>query len=206
MQQTSYDHLFKLLTIGDSGVGKTSLILRFCDDSYTDNFITTVGVDFRFKTVDINGKLVKLQVWDTAGQERFRTITTAYYKGAHGIMLVYDITDKKTFTQITTTWIETVRQNAKEKGEMILVGNKCDMNDQRQVSQQEGSHFASVNNMPFFEASAKSGYNTDEAFIAIANNLMQRDDLLNNKNSTMAPVNISNKGRNSGSKCKCELL
>ena len=174
----AFDHLFKLLTIGDSGVGKTSLLLRFCDDSFSDSFITTVGVDFRFKTLEISGKLIKLQVWDTAGQERFRTITTAYYKGAHGIMLVYDITDKKTFTQISTTWLKTVKENATQNGEMILVGNKCDMDELRQVSQQEGSHFATTNNMPFFECSAKSGFNVDQAFIAIANNLMNREDLL----------------------------
>ena len=179
MQHSTHDHLFKLLTIGDSGVGKTSLLLRFCDDSFSESYITTVGVDFRFKSVEIDGKLVKLQVWDTAGQERFRTITTAYYKGAHGIVLVYDITDKKTYKQITTTWLETVKQNTTNNGEMVLIGNKSDMAELRQVSQEEGSHFATCNNMPFFECSAKTGYNVDEAFIAIANNLMDRKDLFN---------------------------
>jgi len=202
----THDHLFKLLTIGDSGVGKTSLLLRFCDDSFSDSFITTVGVDFRFKSIEIDGKLIKLQVWDTAGQERFRTITTAYYKGAHGIMLVYDITDKKTFTQISTTWLDTVKQNATNNGEMILIGNKADMNDQRQVSQQEGSHFATANNMPFFECSAKSGYNVDEAFVAIANNLMNRQDLLSQSSGGMRAVNISDNGKKNRGKCKCELL
>ena len=176
MQHATHDRTFKLLTIGDSGVGKTSLLLRFCDDSFSDSYITTV-IDFRFKSVEIGSKLIKLQVWDTAGQERFRTITTAYYKGAHGIVLVYDITERKTFKQITTTWLETVKQNATANGEMILIGNKSDMDDLVKFLRKD--LVATYNNMPFFECSAKSGHNVDEAFIAIANNLMNRKDLFN---------------------------
>ena len=162
-------------------MGKTCLLLRFCDDSFSDSFITTVGVDFRFRSINVNGKMVKLQVWDTAGQERFRTITTAYYKGAHGIMLVYDITDRKTFEQISTVWLETVRQNSVNNGEMILIGNKCDIPESRQVTEEEAREFASLNNMPFFECSAKTGFNVDNAFCAIAENLTNREDLTNTR-------------------------
>mmetsp|Transcript_14064 Transcript_14064/g.21933 ORF Transcript_14064/g.21933 Transcript_14064/m.21933 type:complete len:208 (+) Transcript_14064:56-679(+) len=205
----SYDHLYKVLTIGDSGVGKTSLLLRFCDDAFSDSFITTVGVDFRFRTIDINGKLVKLQIWDTAGQERFRTITTAYYKGAHGIVLVYDITEKKSFHQVSTIWLDTVKQNASNDGEMILIGNKADMEDHREVSTEEAAAFAKANEMPFYECSAKSGVNVDEAFIDIATSLMNRKDLIQNQNNaprSAVPIDISASKKDSGGKCKCELL
>ena len=93
-----YDHLFKLVLIGDSGVGKSCLLLRFADDQFTESYITTIGVDFRFKTISVGGKTVKLQIWDTAGQERFRTITSAYYRGADGIVIVYDSSDRDSFS------------------------------------------------------------------------------------------------------------
>ena len=95
-----YDYLFKLLLIGDSGVGKSSLLLRFSDDTYETNFNSTIGVDFKIKTVDLDDKVIKLQIWDTAGQERFRTITSSYYRGAHGIIVVYDTTDNETFEHV----------------------------------------------------------------------------------------------------------
>ena len=95
-----YDYLFKLVLIGDSGVGKSCLLLRFADDSFTDSYISTIGVDFRFRTVTIDKKTVKLQIWDTAGQERFRTITSAYYRGAHGIIMVYDVTSEESFEHV----------------------------------------------------------------------------------------------------------
>lgn len=96
----NYDFLIKLLLIGDSGVGKSCCLLRFSEDSFTPSFITTIGIDFKIRTIELDGKRVKLQIWDTAGQERFRTITTAYYRGAMGILLVYDVTDEKSFNSV----------------------------------------------------------------------------------------------------------
>ncbi|XP_012369872.1 ras-related protein Rab-13 [Octodon degus] len=122
----AYDHLFKLLLIGDSGVGKTCLIIRFAEDNFNSTYISTIGIDFKIRTVDIEGKKIKLQVWDTAGQERFKTITTAYYRGAMGIILVYDITDEKSFENIQT-WMKSIRENASAGVERLLLGNKCDM-------------------------------------------------------------------------------
>lgn len=100
MAKQAYDYLFKILLIGDSGVGKTCILCRFSDDSFNPSFISTIGIDFKMKTIELNGKKIKLQIWDTAGQERFYTITSTYYRGAMGIMLVYDMTDGKSFDSI----------------------------------------------------------------------------------------------------------
>lgn len=125
-QRPEYEYLVKLLLIGDSGVGKSCLLLRFSDDSFTTSFITTIGIDFKIRTIELDGKRVKLQIWDTAGQERFRTITTAYYRGAMGILLVYDVTDKATFENIRN-WIKNIELHASNNVNKMLIGNKADM-------------------------------------------------------------------------------
>uniref|UniRef100_A0A8C1ZXF6 Ras-related protein Rab-13 n=1 Tax=Cyprinus carpio TaxID=7962 RepID=A0A8C1ZXF6_CYPCA len=138
-----YDFLFKLLLIGDSGVGKTCLIIRFAEDNFNSTYISTIGIDFKVKTVDVEGKKVKLQVWDTAGQERFKTITTAYYRGAMGIILVYDITDEKSFENIQN-WMKSIKENASAGVSRMLLGNKCDIEAKRKVSKEIGEKVSSV--------------------------------------------------------------
>lgn len=114
-----------MVLIGDTGVGKSCLLLRFADDSFTENYISTIGVDFRFRTVKVEKKTVKLQIWDTAGQERFRTITSAYYRGADGIIMVYDVTSEESFNHIND-WFTEVNRYASENTCKLLVGNKTD--------------------------------------------------------------------------------
>ncbi|XP_036096272.1 ras-related protein Rab-8A isoform X2 [Molossus molossus] len=133
----TYDYLFKLLLIGDSGVGKTCVLFRFSEDAFNSTFISTIGIDFKIRTIELDGKRIKLQIWDTAGQERFRTITTAYYRGAMGIMLVYDITNEKSFDNIRN-WIRNIEEHASADVEKMILGNKCDVNDKRQVSKERG--------------------------------------------------------------------
>ncbi|CAB1324480.1 unnamed protein product, partial [Coregonus sp. 'balchen'] len=133
----TYDYLFKLLLIGDSGVGKTCVLFRFSEDAFNSTFISTIGIDFKIRTIELDGKKIKLQIWDTAGQERFRTITTAYYRGAMGIMLVYDITNEKSFDNIKN-WIRNIEEHASADVEKMVLGNKCDVNDKRQVSKDRG--------------------------------------------------------------------
>eukprot|EP00045_Choanoeca_perplexa_P001920 m.22340 g.22340 ORF g.22340 m.22340 type:complete len:206 (+) comp11234_c0_seq1:162-779(+) len=171
----AYDYLFKLLLIGDSGVGKTCVLFRFSEDAFNSTFISTIGIDFKIKTIELDDKKIKLQIWDTAGQERFRTITTAYYRGAMGIMLVYDITSEKTFDNIKT-WIRNIEQNASEDVERMILGNKCDMEDKRVVSREQGEALAAEYGVPFFETSAKSSINVEEAFTEMAKAIKKKMD------------------------------
>ncbi len=135
--QNEYDYLLKYLIIGYSGVGKSCLLLRYADDVYTDKHIITIGVDFKIKSLSVNNNKVKTSIWDTAGQERFKNITVSYYKGAAGVMLVYDITDLESFNKIND-WMIEVEKNAPNNVYKILVGNKCDLEQERQVSYDQG--------------------------------------------------------------------
>ena len=159
--------------IGDASVGKTSLLLRFADDSFEDNYISTVGVDFRFRTVTVDNELVKLQIWDTAGQERFRTITSAYYRGANGVILVYDITNNETFSHVQD-WLDEVHKAAGESVTKLVVGNKADLVNQRQVNETQASQYAQSVNASFIETSAKTAVNVDKSFLIIAKQLVKK--------------------------------
>ncbi|XP_066523844.1 ras-related protein Rab-8B-like [Hoplias malabaricus] len=204
----TYDYLFKLLLIGDSGVGKTCLLFRFSEDAFNTTFISTIGIDFKIRTVELNGKKIKLQIWDTAGQERFRTITTAYYRGAMGIMLVYDITSEKSFENIKN-WIRNIEEHASSDVERMILGNKCDMNDRRQVSKERGEKLAIDYGIKFLETSAKTSINVEEAFLTLARDIMARLNrkMTDGSNSDGgAPVKITEKRSKKHSFFKCLLL
>ncbi|QCE12509.1 Rab family [Vigna unguiculata] len=168
-----YDYLFKLLLIGDSGVGKSCLLLRFADDSYIESYISTIGVDFKIRTVEQDGKTIKLQIWDTAGQERFRTITSSYYRGAHGIIIVYDVTDEDSFNNVKQ-WLSEIDRYASDSVNKLLVGNKCDLADNRAVSYDTAKAFADEIGIPFMETSAKDATNVEQAFMAMSASIKNR--------------------------------
>ncbi|KQK08318.1 ras-related protein RIC1 [Brachypodium distachyon] len=168
-----YDYLFKLLLIGDSGVGKSCLLLRFADDSYLESYISTIGVDFKIRTVEQDGKTIKLQIWDTAGQERFRTITSSYYRGAHGIIVVYDVTDQESFNNVKQ-WLNEIDRYASENVNKLLVGNKCDLAESRVVSYEAGKALADEIGIPFLETSAKDATNVEKAFMTMAAEIKNR--------------------------------
>ncbi|ESX03628.1 hypothetical protein KL905_004486 [Ogataea polymorpha] len=194
----TFDKTMKLLLVGDSGVGKSCLLLRFVDDKFNPSFITTIGIDFKIKTIELNGSKIKLQVWDTAGQERFRTITTAYYRGAMGIIIVYDVCDENSFESVKK-WYQTVNQHAKDEAQLFLVGNKCDDTESRQVSEKQGELLAEELNVPFMEASAKSGLNVNEVFYKLASLILEKngDDLA----VPADKLNVNQQGSATGSSC-----
>ena len=174
MSYHKYDYLFKILIIGESGVGKTCLLLRFTEDSFTTTFLTTIGIDFKIKIINLENKLIKLQIWDTAGQERFRTITKTYYKGAHGIILTYDVTDQDSFKNIRN-WIKQIEANAQGNVKRVLVGNKCDKPD-RVVTEEEGKKLADDYSMSFFETSAKTNKNVTEVFYHLTKEILKANE------------------------------
>lgn len=159
----NFDYMFKLLIIGNSSVGKTSFLFRYADDTYTSAFVSTVGIDFKVKTVYRNDKRMKLQIWDTAGQERYRTITTAYYRGAMGFILMYDITNEESYNAVQD-WATQIKTYSWDNAQVILVGNKCDMEDERVVAPDKGKHLADQLGFEFFEASAKENIQVKQVF------------------------------------------
>ena len=161
----------KLLLIGDSAVGKTSLLLRYMNDSFSTTFVTTIGIDFKVKTMSLDAQPVRLQIWDTAGQERFRTITTSYFRGAQGILLCFDLTNRATF-ESCGSWVRQVAEHCSSAGSgsdvaLVLVGTKADA-DRLQVSEVEAQALAAQHGMRFFATSAKFNSNVSEAFDALA--------------------------------------
>ncbi|KAG9264127.1 ras-related protein Rab-35-like [Astyanax mexicanus] len=171
MAGKDYNHLFKLLIIGDSNVGKSSLLLRFADNSFSGNYITTIGVDFKIRTVDIDGERVKLQIWDTAGQERFRTITSTYYRNTHGVIIVYDVTNPESFVNVKR-WLNEISQNCDSVCK-ILVGNKNDDPSKKQVDTQDAMRFGESVGVRVFETSAKENINVEEMFMAFTHMVLR---------------------------------
>jgi len=175
-----YEYLFKILLVGNSNVGKSSLFLRFVDEIWKENFVPTIGVDFKIKSIKINNKIIKLQIWDTAGQERFKSILSSYYKGANGILLLYDITNINSFKSLSN-WLIDIEKNSSKNVKKILIGNKCDLNELRKIPINKGKEFADTYNMKFIETSAKNNVNINECFNILGKELINNIDLKSNK-------------------------
>ena len=175
-----YEYLFKILLIGNSNVGKSSLFLRFVDEIWKENFVPTIGVDFKIKSIKIDNKIIKLQIWDTAGQERFKSILSSYYKGANGILLLYDITNVNSFKSLSN-WLIDIEKNSSKNVKKILIGNKCDLNELRKIPINKGKEFADTYNMKFIETSAKNNVNINECFNILGKELLNNIDLKSNK-------------------------
>ncbi|KAK3084512.1 hypothetical protein FSP39_014600 [Pinctada imbricata] len=201
-----YDHLFKLLIIGDSGVGKSSLLLRFSDNTFSGTYITTIGVDFKIRTVDVNGEKVKLQIWDTAGQERFRTITSTYYRGTHGVIVVYDVCSGESFANVKR-WLHEIDQNC-DVVNRILVGNKDDDPDRKVVLTQDAQRFAEQMGIQLFETSAKENKNVEEMFLAITKLVLatKKEQMKKAAEQPSESIRLDKRGgggKNKKSKCNC---
>ena len=208
MENKEYDLLFKLILIGDSYVGKSNILLKYLKNQFNENSKTTIGVEFGTKNIIINNKRIKIQIWDTAGQERYRSITSAYYKGAKGALIVYDITRKNTFDNIDK-WITDLKLNGDKNICIIILGNKSDLIDKREINKNDGIKKAEMYKTAFLETSALNGSalngdNISKAFdelieqIVINNKNIFQDD---NENEIDKGVNLNDEKNNNNKKC-----
>uniref|UniRef100_A0A915B2D9 Ras-related protein Rab-4B n=1 Tax=Parascaris univalens TaxID=6257 RepID=A0A915B2D9_PARUN len=170
---TSYNYLLKFLIIGNAGTGKSCIMHRFIERKFKANSAHTIGVEFGSRMVALGGKKVKLQIWDTAGQERFRAVTRSYYRGAAGALLVYDITNRESYNALQQ-WLIEARNLASAHIVVVLVGNKKDLHEERQVMFLEASQFAQENDLTFIETSALNGENVEETFLKCAKTILSK--------------------------------
>ena len=180
-KDNDYNYLFKVVFVGDAGVGKTQIINKFVKNKFSNDYNPTIGLDFYFKTINSNEKIIKLQLWDSSGQEKFRTMIQNFYKNVHLIVFVYAVDDKNTFENIKN-WVKNVKEQTDEKTKFLLVGNKCDLKKEKSVFTEEAQEYAKKNEMEFIEVSAKEGTNiNDDMFNSIIQDLL--DDMEKEKNN-----------------------
>ena len=179
--EASEPPLYKILLLGDSTVGKTCFLLRYVDDSFLDLHMATIGLDYRLKTLILEEqKIVKVQLWDTAGQDKFRAITRNYYKGASGIILIFDVTNIKSYENIKK-WINEIKEEISEKVKIVLIGNKIDNVQERKISREQGDKLASEIGVKFFETSAKTGEGINESVFFLVKKIFENDPEVKNK-------------------------
>ncbi|CAD8108723.1 unnamed protein product [Paramecium primaurelia] len=186
----TYDLLMKVLLIGNSGVGKTQILLRYTENQFKTSFLSTIGIDFKIKKISVDEKVIKMQIWDTAGQERYQTITQTYYKGAMGIILVFAVNDQESFHDIEK-WMNQIKQHASDNIIKVLIGNKTDLPD-RCITYEQAMKMAQKYNIPYFETSAKEGTNINDTFQQIAKQIKEQiEKLPQQSNNTFNKLNPS---------------
>ena len=190
------DSVYKVLLLGDTKVGKTCFLMRYTDNTFQETHMSTIGLDYRLKSMTLkSGKNVKVQIWDTAGQDRFRAITKNYYKGAHGIILIYDVTNQLSFDNVSN-WINQIKEEASDKVTIFLVGNKIDDEKNRKVNTEEGEKLAQDFKLKFYETSAKIGTNVEATF----KSLVQIIDEVSAQNNNLKGGKLT---KNDGKKKNC---
>ena len=209
IKEVNFNYLLKYIIIGDAAVGKSNILSRYVKNEFSENLKSTVGVELGIKFIKVKGVNTKIQIWDTAGQERYRAITSSYYKGSHGCFIVYDITNESSFENVEK-WYEHVQREAGKDISIILVGNKCDLENERKISKEQGQDKARNLNCAFFETSARNGVNISEIFDDLANNIYEKTG--GNKNdedidiefvNDNKAVNLNKNGNESPEKKKC---
>ena len=198
-------NIFKILTIGESGVGKTCILRRFVENKFLKNHLATIGIDFKTKTLNINNQEIKLKIWDTAGQERFRNITTQYYKGADGIVLVYDVTDEASYEKIKD-WMDQILSNTQqEEIGLVLLGNKCDM-EPRNVTEEQGKKMAEDLKISYFETSALTGQGIKEAFEQLTRDIMKKKGVGDGSGENIDLAKTKKKKKKDGDCCQKYIM
>jgi Ras-related protein Rab-11A len=173
MEDDGYDILFKIILVGDTSVGKTNIINKYIKNEFREDFYATIGVEFSHKKFVVENRKIKAQIWDTAGQERYKAITRAYYKGAKGAFIVYDITRKETFDDVDK-WRNELISSCNQEITVMLIGNKCDLEDQREISKEQGEEKAKSFGFSFLETSALSGENLEKGFQMLIEEIYQK--------------------------------
>jgi len=215
--QTEYDYLFKTLLIGPSNVGKSAIMLRYVDDVFCESYISTIGVDFKIKTIEVAGKIIKLQIWDTAGQERFRSITTSYYRGAQCIIVVFDLTDTNSFIEAMDVWLEEIKKNNEKTGSnplIFIIGNKSDLKStvnkinvdtiKSRLDKLELLNDGINDDINYLEVSAKLNINIDKLFMSISEKLMKKHHILKEeKNNIIVGSGVASAQLINHSYCNC---
>ena len=185
--------LYKILLLGDSTVGKTCFLLRYTDDTFLDLHMATIGLDYRLKTMILDDqRIVKVQLWDTAGQDKYRAITRNYYKGARGIILIYDVTNIKSYENIKK-WINEIKEEISEEVTIVLIGNKIDNEGERKISKEQGEKLANDYNVAFFETSAKTGQGINESVFYLVQKIVDADPEVKKRGKNLK---IKNKKKN----------
>ncbi|KAJ5077762.1 ras-related protein rab-8b [Anaeramoeba ignava] len=199
---TPCDFNFKLILIGHTGVGKTNILTKFCDNQFSENFQITIGVEYKTQIVEINDKKVELRIWDTAGQERYQSMTKLYYRSSNGVFIVYDITNPESFNKLDY-WIKELKSQEQANAMFMIIGNKCDLEDKRKISKEKGEKFAKENDVLFMETSAKDGTNIEEAFEVLTKEILSVSQKKNNlTNSIILSGPNQNQNPNSNRKTK----
>ena len=201
----NYDKTCQILLIGDSSVGKTSLIQRYANGIFKEEYLATVGLDYYTKQEMINNLNVLVKLWDTAGQERFKALTPNYFRNAEGVVLAYDVTNSESFENLKF-WINSIKSNLGEKNifiPIIIIGNKIDMEDMRDITKEDASKFAKENNYKYFETSAKTGEGVDDAFRDLVNQILEKSDKFEEERNERNSVKINENQEDNPKKKGC---
>ena len=191
IEEEDYDEKLKLMILGDSNVGKTSILRKYCKNEFTGSYVATIGIDFQLKYLNIDGKKIKLQIWDTAGQERYRVVTKNYFNTSDGFLIIYDITNRESFLNINN-WIEQINTLVGGNIKCIIFGNKNDLEEMRKVSIKEGEEMAKKYNCKFFETSAKKGNNLEEGFDDITKDVLGDMKIIHEKRKNTSILKAHN--------------